>query len=111
MLAHAAFWLETVPAVVRGMFRGDLSALTMTFPSGYVAGHGEWPADFVHNAREAAWARDQPGAAILERADAAYRGVVEILATVSDDEVATHGDYFAGIWGHLDEHRSAELAP
>jgi hypothetical protein len=88
------------------MFRGEMSAFQMTFPSGYVAGDGEWPAALVHNAREAEWARGQPGLTVLARADVAYRGVVEILASVSDEEVGTNGDYFAGISGHLDEHRT-----
>jgi hypothetical protein len=110
MLAHVAFWLETVPPFVSGAFRGQPEAFSMTFPSGYVAGEGDWPAADVHNAREASWARDQAADAVLARADRAYDELRTFLATVTDEEVAAQAEYFASIGGHLDEHRTDELA-
>lgn len=110
MLAHIAFWLETVPPFVTGAFRGDVSAFELTFPSGYVAGEGEWPSAAVHNEREAAWARDQTAEAVLARADRAFDQLREFLATVTDEEAAEHSGYFADIGGHLDAHRTEELA-
>jgi hypothetical protein len=109
MLAHVAFWLETVPPFVTGAFRGDTSAFSVTFPSGYVAGEDDWPGPDVHNAREAAWGREQSGDAVLARADRAYEEARSFLATVTDDEVAEHADYFAEVHNHLDEHRTDEL--
>jgi hypothetical protein len=81
----------------------------VTFPSGYVAGEGDWPDADVHNAREAAWARDQSNDAVVERADQAYDAVRTFLASVTDDEADAHAAYFAEIANHLDEHRTAEL--
>ena len=111
MLAHIAFWMETVPPFVSGAFRGDVSAFETTFPSGYEPGDGEWPAADVHNAREAAWAREQPYDVVLDRADRAHDRLGQFLATVTDEEAATHAAYFADVDGHLDAHRLQELDP
>ncbi len=109
MVAHIAFWMETVPPFVSGAFRGDPAAFQITFPSGYVAGNGDWPAAVVHNAREAAWAREQPADAVMARAERAYEKLRAFLGSVTDEEVATHGQYFSEIADHLDEHRIADL--
>ena len=110
MVAHVAFWLETTPPFVTGAFRGEPAAFDVTFPSGFrPADDGSWPSADVHNAREAAWAREQPAAVVRERLDAAWRQLREFLATVSDDEAATHADYYADICHHLDAHRTTEL--
>lgn len=109
MLAHVAFWMETVPPFVTGAFRGDESAFEVTFPSGYKPGDGgDWPPPDVHNAREAAWGREQTADAVRQRADNAYSRLEQFLRTVTDDEVDGHTDYFAEVHNHLDEHR-AEL--
>ena len=110
MLAHLAFWLETVPPFVRGAFRGEPAAFQVAFPSGYVAGDGEWPAADVHNSREAAWARTQPADLVLARADRAYTELAEFLRSVTDAEVEANAGYFADVDGHLVAHRKAELA-
>lgn len=111
LAAHAAFWLETVPPFVTGAFRGDESAFSLVFPSGYDTATDEvWPEADVHNAREAEWARTQPGDAVLARLDAAYEASAAFLETVTDDEATTHAEYFADIARHLDEHRTEELS-
>ena len=107
MVGHAAFWLETVQPFVIGMWRNDLSAFDFRFTSGYQP-EGDWPEADVHNAREAAWAREQTADAVLARLDAAASTVRDFLTTVTDDEVAAHEVYFREIGEHLDEHR-AEL--
>ena len=110
LLGHVAFWLETVPPFVTGAFRGRPEAFELEFPSGFSPpGDGSWPSADVHNAREAAWAREQDGSTVMSRLDAAHRALVEFLTTVTDDEVAAHAGYFADIPGHLDEHRQNEL--
>ena len=109
MLAHIAFWMETVPPFVAGAFRGDPAAFQVTFPSGYVAGEGDWPAADVHNAREAAWARQQPTDAVVDRADRAYAQLRSFLTSVTDDEVVAHPDYFTEVHEHLETHRAEEL--
>jgi hypothetical protein len=112
MAAHVAFWLETTPPFVTGAFRGRPSAFETTFPSGYAPpDDGTWPAADVHNAREAAWAREQDGPEVLARLDAAYAELASFLGTVTDDEATTHAGYFADIAGHLDNHRRSELEP
>lgn len=110
MVAHVAFWLETTPPFVTGAFRGQPTAFEMTFPSGYAPPEdGSWPNADVHNAREAAWARDQDGATVVARLDTAYAALGEFLETVTDEEATTHAGYFADIPGHLDNHRRTEL--
>lgn len=111
MVAHIAFWMETVPPFVSGAFRGDEAAFNIRFPSGYVAGDGDWPAADVHNAREAEWARGQSNDAVMGRLDRAYEDLRIFLETVTDEEVGAHADYFAEVPGHLDQHRIAELVP
>ena len=110
MLAHVAFWMETVPPYVTGAFRGDPSAFSITFPSGYVAGEGDWPHADVHNAREAAWARDRAAAEVMGRAERAHDELRAFLTTVTDDEVAANAAYFAEVADHLEEHRTIELS-
>ena len=111
MVAHVAFWLETTPPFVAGAFRGDASAFDVTFPSGFrPPDDGSWPNADVHNAREAAWARDQTTEAVRARLDEAIRRLHEFLAGVSDEEATTHASYFADIAHHLDGHRTTELA-
>lgn len=110
MVAHVAFWLETTPPFVTGAFRGRPEAFELEFPSGYVpADDGSWPAADVHNAREAAWAREQDGASVVARLDAAYAALTEFLESVTDEEATTHAGYFADTPGHLDNHRRTEL--
>jgi hypothetical protein len=103
MVAHVAFWLETVAPFVTGMWRGDPSAFEHRFPSGYQP-EGEWPAADVHNAREAAWARGHTAEAVVARLDAAASRVRDLLGTVTDAEVTDHAEYFAEISDHLDQH-------
>ena len=112
MAAHVAFWLETTPPFVTGAFRGRPEAFELEFPSGYVpAEDGSWPAADVHNAREAAWAREQDTGTVVARLDAAYGALTDFLETVTDDEATTHAGYFADIAGHLDNHhRELEAA-
>lgn len=109
MLAHVAFWLETVRPYFCGALRGDVAAFDVTFPSGYVP-EQEWPAADVHNAREAAWARSAGTAAVLERLAAAHDDARAFLDTVTEAEEVTHAGYLAEVVDHLDEHRVAELA-
>lgn len=112
MIAHVAFWLETTAPFVTGMWRGDPSAFTFRFPSGYVPpDDGTWPDANTHNAREAAWARERSGDEVLARLDAAWLATRDFLETVTDEEATEHADYFAGNPKHLDEHRLELLAP
>ena len=110
MVAHVAFWLETTPPFVAGAFRGDPSAFEVTFPSGFAPpDDGTWPAADVHNAREAAWARDQPGDVVVQRLREASARLSEFLATVTEAEATEHAGYFRDIAHHLDVHRTDEL--
>lgn len=110
MVAHVAFWLETTQPFVSGMWRGDPSAFDHTFPSGFTAAtDGSWPEAEVHNAREAAWAREQSDFAVLDRLDAAIASLDAFLETVTDEEAIAQAEYYADIAHHLRAHRS-ELA-
>ena len=106
MLAHVAFWQEAAVYVIEHMLRGKPDPTTWMFPSGYdpFAVDEDWPSDLVHNAREAAWARTQDSTAVLDRLDRAHDGLLDVLATVTDVEVAASEDYYGEIHGHLAEH-------
>lgn len=107
MLGHIAFWDEAVEGAVTVLFRKVPLPDGWKFGSGYVP-EDEWPRDFVHNAREAAWAAGQPGAAVLERLDTAHAAFLAFLETVSDTEAAEHADYFRALGTHYRDHQ-AEL--
>lgn len=111
MLAHVAFWHEAAPYVIEHMLRGKPDPASWLFPSGYdpFASDEDWPSDAVHNAREAAWARGQTPAAVLDRLDRAHAGLVEVLATLTEDELTTHAAYLTEVHAHLVEHAN-ELA-
>lgn len=111
MVGHVAFWLETVPPFVTGAFRGDPSAFQFTFPSGYVAGDGDWPSADEHNRREAAWAAEQPPEAVLRRLDEAFtRTRAYVADTVTPEELEAQARYFQEVLDHLDGHRTTDLA-
>jgi hypothetical protein len=103
MLGHVAFWEEAAVPVILHMLRGTAIPGGWRFGSGYVPA-GEWPAADVHNAREAAWAADQPIQTVLLRWDEAHSGLLGVLATVTEDEAVRHSDYFGGLSAHLREH-------
>lgn len=105
MVAHVAFWLETTAPFVTGTWRGDPSAFDHAFPSGFTAAtDGSWPEADVHNAREAAWAREQSDFAVLDRLDAAIVALAAFLETVTDEEAAAQAQYYADIAFHLRAH-------
>ena len=111
MVAHVAFWDEAVVPVVVTMFRGEALPPGWEFGSGDLGlGDDEWPSPDVHNAREAAWARTRSSAEVVERCDRAHRELAVLLATLTDDEVAEHLDYFGKLGDHYEEHL-AEIAP
>ena len=110
MAAHVAFWLETVPPFVSGAFRGDVTAFDVTFPSGYTApDDGSWPAADVHNAREAAWAREQTSETVMQRLQDALRSLEAFLLTVTDSEAAERAEYYRDIGLHLVDHTNELL--
>ena len=105
MLAHVAFWDEAVVPVVVTMFRGEELPANWAFGSGDLGlGDGTWPEADVHNAREATWARGRSSAEVMGRCDRAHGQLVALLATVTDDEVVRHLDYFSGLGSHYVEH-------
>jgi hypothetical protein len=104
MLAHVAFWQEAIEGAVTVLFRGQPLPAGWSFGSAYAPEGEDWPAADVHNAREAAWARQRSSEDVLQRLDAAHGRFLAFMATVSDDEVSGHVDYFAGLPAHLLEH-------
>ena len=104
MLAHIAFWDEAVEGAVTVLFRKTHLPDGWEFGSGYVP-EAEWPRDYVHNAREAAWATGQPAAAVLKRLDTAHAALLAFLETVSDTEAVEHADYFRELGKHYRDHQ------
>lgn len=106
MVAHVSFWDEAVLGVVTGMFRHQPLPDGWTFGSGYLPEDGEgWPMADEHNAREAAWARGRSGSDVLARFEHAHDQLVAILATVTEQEVTDHADYFGGLGSHYGVHQ------
>lgn len=105
MLGHVAFWDEAVVGAVTGMIRGQEMPEGWGFKSGYVPS-GDWPRADVHNAREAAWARGQTAAAVLERLWKSHREMREFLGSVTPEELKERPDYFNGIGKHYIEHQA-----
>lgn len=111
MLAHVAFWEEAAIFVIEHMLRGKPEPSSWPFPSGYdpFAVAEDWPRDDVHNAREAAWARTQTGEAVIDRLDRAHAELLDLLRTVTEDELAA-SRYYDEIHEHFVEHLM-ELEP
>lgn len=107
MLGHVAFWLEAFEYVLEAMLRGGETRPGYGFGSGYWPSDDEdWPHFDVHNAREAAWAREQPPEVVLARLDAARDRHRELLESLTEAELANED--FTGLIGreagHLEEH-------
>ncbi len=104
LIAHLAFWDEAVEGFVTTVLRQEPLAEGFEFGSGYEPG-AEWPSADVHNAREAAWAREQSAADVLARWERAHDRLVRFLETVTDEEATEHADYFRShIPDHFNEH-------
>lgn len=109
MIAHVAFWEETVDPVVNGMYRGREVPVQQWYGGDDLAlAPGEpWPVADVHNAREAAWARTRPAEEVLARWDRAHERLLAVVTTITEDE-ARRDEYFAKIgtatYDHYAEH-------
>jgi hypothetical protein len=103
MIGHVAFWEEAPFGVLLLMFRNEQLPDGWVFGSGYVP-EGDWPHFEVHNQREAAWARSETWESVLARWEAAHAALLELLATVTDDEAQRHAAYFSEVAEHLREH-------
>jgi len=105
MLAHVAFWEEAPIGFITGMVRRRQLPEGWRFGSGYLPDpNAPWPRDFVHNAREAEWARSQTAEQVLARWDKAHKELLEFLAGVTDRETADQPAYFKEISDHFSEH-------
>ena len=110
MLAHVAFWEETVKPVVVGWFRGEPDESFDGWYGGEDLGltRGDpWPVSDVHNAREAAWARGRPSAEVVARLQRAHRQLVEVVGSLSEEEAANKrytGKIADATWRHYAEH-------
>lgn len=111
MLGHVAFWEETVEPVIVSMFRGGALPEAWAFGSGYTHPDGPWPSTVTHNAREAAWARSRPPQEVVARLDAAHARALEIVRSLTDDELQDprYRRYLGSTAAHYDEH-AEELA-
>ena len=87
MLAHVAFWAETVEMVIVGQLRGEPISEAEWYGGDDLAVSGGWPHADVHNAREAAWGRSHSTREVLQRLDAAHRRAVMTAAGLDDEEM------------------------
>jgi hypothetical protein len=109
MVAHVAFWEETVNPVVNGMYRGKEVPLEEWYGGDDLSlAPGEpWPIADVHNAREAAWARTRSPEEVLARWDRAHERLLVVVRTITAEE-AHRDEYFrkirAATYDHYAEH-------
>lgn len=107
MLAHVAFWEETVLNRVPVLLGREEPPVEDWYGGADLGVAGDWPHFDVHNAREAAWAVGQPAERILGRLDRAHARVTALAAGLDDEQAAN-----AEIWekvtgetcGHYPEH-------
>jgi hypothetical protein len=104
LLSHVAFWDEAVEGYVTLAIRLRELPNGWTFGSGYEPDDGPWPHFEVHNAREAAWAREHNSEAVLERVETAHRALARFLETITEEEAAEHAEYFGQLGQHYREH-------
>ena len=108
MVAHVAFWEETVAPFIEGMLRErGWPALEDWYGGAGLDTAQEWPAADVHNAREAAWARGRSVADVLQRLDRAHIAVLEVVDGLTPDELADERfvqHVSTETFGHYPEH-------
>lgn len=110
MVAHLAFWEETVDPVVNGMYRQHEVPLEHWY-GGDDLGLGPddpWPVSAVHNAREAAWARSRSPGEVLARWDRAHERLLRVVATITSEE-ARKEQYFGKIGAATYQHYAEHL--
>lgn len=111
MVAHVAFWEETVNPVVNGMYRGKEVAIQEWYGGDdlALAPDEPWPIADVHNAREAAWARSRSAEEVLARWDRAHERLLAVVTSITEEE-ARRDEYFgkigAATYDHYAEHLS-----
>lgn len=88
MLAHVAFWAETVEMAIVGQLRGEPISEAEWYGGDDLGISGAWPHFDVHNAREADWGRRHSIREVLQRLDAAHRRAVTTAAGLDDEEMA-----------------------
>jgi hypothetical protein len=108
MLAHVAFWEETVAPFVDGMLRGrDWPHQADWHGGGGLDSTSGWPAAEVHNAREAAWSRARSVAEVVARWDRAHARCLALVRDLSEAELAD-ARFAEGVkaqtYGHYPDH-------
>ena len=105
MLAHVAFWDEAAVPVITFMLRGQEIPKQDWFGSGFQPPEDrDWPPDYEHNAREAAWGREHSPEEVLTRLLGAHHAAVEAVAGISDEEAPQYASYLEDQANHYREH-------
>ncbi|MGH9179385.1 MAG: DinB family protein [Acidimicrobiales bacterium] len=111
LVAHLAFWEETTDPVINGMLRGDDVPLERWYGGAElgVTDGQPWPDSSVHNAREAAWARDRPAQEVMARWDRSHSRLLAVVATITEEEAAGT-DYLGRVGIFSSEHYAEHLS-
>ena len=109
MLAHVAFWAESVEPVIVGTLREEPISEGEWYGGDDLGVSGAWPPADVHNTREAAWARTRSPREVLARLDAAHRRAVMVAASLTDEEL-DDARFTSKIRGATIEHYTEHLA-
>jgi len=89
MLAHVAFWEETVLNLLPPLLGRQAPDLADWYGGEGLDLSGDWAHYDVHNEREATWANGHTIERVLSRLDTSHARLTSLLATLTDEQVAS----------------------
>ena len=104
MLGHIAFWYEAIVGYLTLVIRNEALPPAWAFGSGYTPTGDGWPEEDFHNAREAAWARQQTASLVLQRVAQSHAALPRFLITITPEQRAQQPEYFDDLGNHYTDH-------
>lgn len=103
-IAHVAFWDEAAFGFMHFTYFNEPLPEGWTFGSGWLPGDEPWPHFEVHNAREAAWARERTAEEVLQRLETAHTQLLGMLSRLTPELVQEKREHLAEISHHYVTH-------
>lgn len=103
-VAHVAFWDEAAYGFMLLTYFNEPLPEGWTFGSGWLPGDEPWPHFEVHNAREAAWAREQTAETVMERMERAHEQLLGLLPRLTPALAEANAGHLAEISQHYVAH-------
>jgi len=104
-IAHVAFWDEAAYGFMILTYFNQPLPDGWTFGSGWLPGDDPWPHFDVHNAREAAWAREQSTGDVIARFERAHEQLLSMLPNLTPELIHEKRGHLAEISQHYITHR------